>query len=190
MSLALCIPRGVGPRDVNTGSPIKGRPNANPGWTIGPIKMKKLFSYIIIQNLFVAIIIVWTFALSNVTEVQAEDEASTLIFALRKNGINVPDKLDYSKLVQKIQSMQIDVPVSYRENAAKYLDSGKASQLIKIQTIKPGILTWYFHSVIFLKKDLIYAQYDDGEMSGGEILIKVILSENQVTAMKALWNSH
>jgi len=152
--------------------------------------MKKLFSYIIIQNLFVAIIIVWTFALSNVTEVQAEDEASTLIFALRKNGINVPDKLDYSKLVQKIQSMQIDVPVSYRENVAKYLDSGKASQLIKIQTSKPGILTWYFHSVIFLKKDLIYAQYDDGEMSGGEILIKVILSENQVTAMKALWNSH
>ena len=152
--------------------------------------MKRFFSDIIIQRLIVAIILIWIFVFSDVTGVQAEDEASTLILELRKNEINVPDQLDYSQILQKLQSMQIDVPASYKESVMKYLDTGKASHLIKNQTSKPGILSWHFYSVIFLKKDLIFAQYDDGEMSGGEILIKVILSENQVTAMKALWNSH
>jgi hypothetical protein len=152
--------------------------------------MKRLFSILIIQRLFVAIILIWTFVFSDVTGVQAENEASTLILELRKNEINVPDKLDYSQILQKLQLMQIDVPVSYKESVMKYLDAGKASHLIKIQTSKPGILSWHFHSVIFLKKDLIFAQYDDGEMSGGEILIKVIFAENKVTAMKALWNYH
>lgn len=140
--------------------------------------------------LFVALILICTFGFINLTEVQAEDEASTLIVALRKNGINVPEQTNYSKLVEKLQSVQIDVSEPHRESVIKYLDSGEASDLIKIQTSKPGILTWHFHGVIFLKKDLIFAQYDDGEMFGGDILIEVIFSENQVTNMKALWNYH
>jgi hypothetical protein len=72
----------------------------------------------------------------------------------------------------------------------KSVDTGSASDLVKIQTSKPGMLIWHFHSVIFSKKDLIFAQYDDGEIYGRDILIKVIFSENQATAIKALWNYH
>jgi hypothetical protein len=154
------------------------------------MKMKRLFSPFIILMLFVTLILICTFGFTNVTEVQAEDEAYTLIVALRKNGINVPEQTNYSKLVEKLQSVQIDVSEPHRESVIKYLDSGEASDLIKIQTSKPGILTWLFHDVIFLKKDLIFAQYDDGEMFGGDILIKVIFLENQATNMKALWNYH
>ena len=150
--------------------------------------MRRLLSLLNIKRLFVAIILTGAFVCSNVIEVQAEDEASTLIVALRDNGVVVPDQMKYSDLVQKLKSIQIDVHVSYKENVMKYLDSGIAPDLIKIKTSKPGILTWYIHSLIFLKKDLIFAQYDDGEMYGGDILIKVIFSRNQVTAMKAMWN--
>ncbi len=153
-------------------------------------KMKRLFSFFNLQILLVAITLIWTFGFANLIEIYAEDEVSTLIVALRKSGINVPEQIDYSKLVQKLQSMQIDVHGAYKESVLNYLDSRRASGLIKIQTSKPGILTWHFHGVIFLKKDLIFAQYDDGEMFGGDILIKVLFSENQATAMKALWSYH
>jgi len=152
--------------------------------------MKKPFTYINIQRLFVAIILIWTSAISNVTKVQAEDMASALIFELRKNGLNVPDQLNYSQIVQKLQSMQIDVPVSYKESVMKYLHAGRASHLIKIQTSKPGILTWHFHSVMFFRKDLASAKCDDGEMYGGDILLKIAFSDNQAIDMRALWNYH
>lgn len=153
--------------------------------------MKKLFSFIPSQELSVTIILMWALVLlSSVTEVQAEGDVSTLIAALSKNGISVPDHIDYDELVMKLQSLQIDVSLSYKDRVMKYLDAGKAPDLIKIRTSKPGILAWYFHSVIFLKRDLVFAQYDDGEMFGGDILLRVKISGNEVTGMRCLWNYH
>ena len=62
--------------------------------------------------------------------------------------------------------------------------------MIKTQTSKPGILKWYFSKITFLRKDLIFGQYEDGEMFGGEILIKVISSGDKIVNMKTLWNRH
>ena len=142
------------------------------------------------QTIFVALILIFTFGFTNVTEVQAEDRTSSLLATLSKNGINVPEQADYSNLVKKLHSMKIDVSETHRKSVIEYLDSEKASDLIKIQPSKPGILTWHFHDVIFLKKDLIFAQYDDGEMHGGDILLKIIISGGKVTGMKSLWNYH
>jgi len=154
------------------------------------MKMKRLFAPFIIPTLFVVLVLGCSFGLTNVTEVQAETESSNLIKTLRKNGINVSEQTNYSKLVEKLQSMQIDVSEPHRNSVLKYLVSEKASDLIKIQTSKTGILTWHFHDVIFLKKDLIFAQFDDGEMFGGDILLKVISSVDEVADMKSLWNYH
>ena len=142
------------------------------------------------QTFFIALIIIWTFGFTNVTEVQAEDRTSTLLAALSKNGINVQEQTDYSNLANKLHSMKIDVLEPHRKSVIEYLDSEKASDLIKIQTSKPGILTWHFHDVIFLKKDLIFAKYDDGEMFGGDILLKAIFSDDRLTHMESLWNYH
>lgn len=152
--------------------------------------MKRLYSPFTFQVLSIALILSCTFGFTNVTEVQAEDEASTLLVALRKNGIIVSEQTNYSKLIEKLQSMQMEVSEPLRKSAIEYLNSREASDLIRIQTSKPGILTWHLHSVIFLKKELIFASYDDGEMYGGDILLKVISSGNEVTGMKSLWNYH
>lgn len=142
------------------------------------------------QTIFVALILIFTFGFTNVTEVQAEDRTSSLLATLSKNGINVPEQADYSNLVKKLHSMKIDVSETHRKSVIEYLDSEKASDLIKIQPSKPGILTWHFHSVIFLKKELIFASYDDGEMFGGDILLKAIFLDDRLNNMKALWNYH
>lgn len=154
------------------------------------MQMKRLSFLFIIQKLFVALVLICPFGFISVTEVQAEDRTSTLLAALRKNGINVPEQTDYSNLVKKLHSMKIDVSEPHRKCVIGYLDSEKASDLIKIQPSKPGILIWHFHDVIFLTKDLIFAKYDDGEMFGGDILLKAIFSDDQLTNMKALWNYH
>lgn len=42
-------------------------------------------------------------------------------------------------------------------------------------------------SVIFLKEDLVFAKYDDGEMFGGDFFIEAIFSDERLTNLKTLW---
>ena len=72
----------------------------------------------------------------------------------------------------------------------KYLSGDNISSLIGIPTSKPGILGWHFENVMFLRKDLVFARYSDGEMYGGEILIKVFLEDDQIIFAESLWNYH
>ena len=86
------------------------------------------------QTFFIALIIIWTFGFTNVTEVQAEDRTSTLLAALSKNGINVQEQTDYSNLANKLHSMKIDVlephdgsyPPRLRVLRMQFDDSGHA----------------------------------------------------------------
>lgn len=113
-----------------------------------------------------------------------------MIEALDNNYIKIPDYIDYYDLIEKILKLGIQLPPSYEKSIISYLDREKAQALIKIQTSKPGILKWYFSKITFLRKDLIFGEYEDGEMFGGEILIKVISSGDKIVNMKTLWNSH
>ena len=142
------------------------------------------------QKFVIALIFILAFGFISITEIQAQGEVSALIIALRKNGIKVSEQTNYSKLIEKLESMNIQVSEPERESVTKYLERREASDLVRIQTSKPGVLIWHFHSVIFLKKDLIFASYEDGEISGGDILLKVIFTDNQVTNMKSLWDYH
>ena len=117
-------------------------------------------------------------------------KTSALIEALNNNYIKIADSTDYSDLIEKIQKLGIQFSSSYKKSVINYLDSERVQALIKIQTSKPGILKWYFAKITFLRKDLIFGQYEDGEMFGGHILIKVISSGDKIVNMKTLWNYH
>jgi hypothetical protein len=95
---------------------------------------------------------------------------------------------EYSALIESLQKNGIDVAVVLKENVSEYLKGRGGASLIKIQTFKEG-LTWNFYDLVFLRKDLVFVSYDDGEMLGGELLLKIIYSKNKVVSMKALWDS-
>ena len=117
-------------------------------------------------------------------------KTSALIEALNDNYIKIADYIDYDDLIEKIQKLGIQLSPSYKNSVINYLGSKRAQRLIKIQTSKPGILKWYFFKITFLRRDLIIGQYEDGEMFGGDILIKVISSGDKIVNMKTLWNYH
>ena len=117
-------------------------------------------------------------------------KTSALIEALNNNYIKIADYIDYYDLIEKIQKLGIKLSPSYEKSVIKYFDSERVQALIKIQASKPGILKWYFSKNTFLRKDLIFGQYEDGEMFGGYILIKVISSGDKIVNMKTLWNCH
>lgn len=117
-------------------------------------------------------------------------KTSALIEALNDNYIKIADYIDYDDLIEKIQKLGIQLSPSYKNSVINYLGSKRAQGLIKIQTSKPGILKWYFFKITFLRRNLIFGQYEDGEMFGGDILIKVISSGDKIVNMKTLWNYH
>jgi hypothetical protein len=112
------------------------------------------------------------------------------IEALNNNYIKIANYIDYDDLIEKIQKLGIQLSPSYKDSVINYLRSKRAQALIKIQTSKPGILKWYFFKITFLRKDLIFGEYEDGEMYGGKILIKVVSSGDKIVNMKTLWNGY
>ena len=123
------------------------------------------------------------------TEDQTKTDSARLIGTLRENGVNIPRDLDYDSVVKKLKAMRVAIPEVYKKDAMNYLDRN-ADSLIHLPTSQIGILSWYFENVLFLRKDLIFARYSDGEMYGGDILIEVIHSEDRVISMRTLWNYH
>jgi hypothetical protein len=41
-----------------------------------------------------------------------------------------------------------------------------------------------------MKKDLIFVKYNDGEMFGGDVLLRIIADEDQISNINILWNDH
>ena len=144
----------------------------------------------------ILLIILICFQLTNVSIISSADNSdeklktNALIEALKNNYIKIADYIDYNDLIEKILKLGIQFLPSYEKRVIDYLDGERAQALIKIQTSKPGILKWYFFKITFLRRDLIIGQYEDGEMFGGDILIKVISSGDKIVNMKTLWNYH
>lgn len=146
----------------------------------------------------ILLIILICFQLTNIVIISSASDfdeklkfkTSALIEALNNNYIKIANYNDYDDLIEKIQKLGIQLSPSYEDSVINYLRSKRAQALIKIQTSKPGILKWYFYNITFLRKDLIFGQYEDGEMFGGDILIKVISSGDKIVNMKTLWNYH
>ena len=149
--------------------------------------IKTYFFQGIIKGFLVLLVFLSFFGLFKLTESHAKDYTSSLRAVLHSNGIEVPNINRYSELIKYLRSIEIEMPEQCRENAINYLYGGKANKLIKRETSKPGILTWYFNSVIFLKNDIIFTEYDDGEMAGGFFLLKVIWVGQEVGDMIPLW---
>ncbi len=154
--------------------------------------MNTKISFKILLNIFIC------FQLTNIAVISSASDSdkkskfktSALIEALNNNYIKIADYIDYYDLIEKIQKLGIQLSPSYEKSVIKYFDSERVQALIKIQTSKPGILKWYFSKITFLRKDLIFGEYEYGEMFGGEILIKVVSSGDKIVNMKTLWNRH
>jgi len=95
---------------------------------------------------------------------------------------------EYSALIKALQENGVDVPEPFRKNVHKYLGSKKGIALIGLEPSSAG-LTWYFHRVVFLRMDLLFVSYEDGQMYGGDLLVKIDSSDNKVISMRTLWNS-
>ena len=93
---------------------------------------------------------------------------------LESNKIDTKSLSRNTDLKEFFNKNSINVSESYKNNVNNYLNSNEAISHIDRQTSKPGILSWYIHSAIFLKNDLVYAQYEDGEMEMGEFVAKCI----------------
>jgi hypothetical protein len=93
-----------------------------------------------------------------------------------------------SDLPEFFSKLSKDVSATYRQNVLDYMYSQKASALIDRPTSKPGILTWHIHSVIFLENDLIFGQYEDGEMEVGQLLAKIYDLDKDNIRMEILWS--
>lgn len=95
---------------------------------------------------------------------------------------------EYSTLIKSLQDNGIKVPECFKKEVEEYLHSKKAFVLIGFAPSNE-YLRWNFHHIIFLRPDLVFASYDDGEMYGGDFLLKVDYSGEQVISIKTLWNS-
>jgi len=95
---------------------------------------------------------------------------------------------EYSKLIDTLRKNGIEVSEQFRKNAMSYINYEGAKGLIRISPNKPG-LTWSFYDIVFLRKDLILVSYDDGEMTGGDLLIKVDYKKEKILNMQTLWDS-
>ena len=94
---------------------------------------------------------------------------------------------EYSGLMKALKANGISVEKQLNEDVIKYI-TDKADHLIGILPGNKG-LKWIFSEIIYLRKDLIFVSYDDGEMYGGDVLIKITLTNNKVVSMKTIWNS-
>lgn len=144
----------------------------------------------IFLSLIIAVFLIGFSQIISASEDLERNEFSGFIKVIREQGIDIPEQAEYSKLVETLRSIQISVPKSYNESVLKYLRTENASRLIRIPTSKPGWLKWNFHDVIYLKKDLIFVKYNDGEMFGGDVLLRIIADEDQISNINILWNDH
>jgi hypothetical protein len=95
---------------------------------------------------------------------------------------------EYSALIESLKKSGVDVHEGFKENVLKFLNSDEKVSLIGFQPSNVG-LSWYLYDLVFLRKDLIFVSYEDGQMYGGDLLISVKYSDNKVISMKTLWNS-
>lgn len=106
---------------------------------------------------------------------------------LENNGIDAKSLSIDTEIKEYFNKKSIAVPDSYKKNVNSYLYSKEAISHIDRQTSKPGILSWYIHSVIYLKNDTIFAEYEDGEMEMGQFVAKINDPINENIQMKILW---
>ena len=118
------------------------------------------------------------------------ENVESLTNILGGHGIRVDEQIGYHNLVETLKNEQINATTEQKQKVTVYLESSKGLELITAQTSKPGLLNWYFIDSWFLKNDLIFASYEDGEMNGGDILIKVVWSGNRILKMENLWEFH
>ncbi len=95
---------------------------------------------------------------------------------------------EYYSLTLALENNSIDVPKSYRDKITKYLD--KHTQSIIDLKIDGQNWTWFIVKLFFIRNDLIYAHFEDGEMYGGVVLLKVNFSGSEVISIVKLWPSY
>lgn len=94
---------------------------------------------------------------------------------------------EYDALIKSLQQNGFEVSGAYNESVTKFLKSEKAISLVGFTPEKGG--SWSFYQIVYLRKDLMFVSYDDGEMYGGNLLVKITSSNNQIISMKTVWNS-
>ena len=97
-------------------------------------------------------------------------------------------KKQFISFTKALRENDISVPSSFKNNMMLLLQE-HAKDFITIKTSKEG-LKWNISGIVFIREDLIFAQYDDGEMEGGELLLKITYEkENNSINTIVLWNS-
>lgn len=132
------------------------------------------------------------FAFSTISacrENHIDSESENLIKALRNKDIDISDEIEYTNLIEKLKNMSVVFPGSYENATMAFLDD-HADTLIQLPTSKPGILSWHFERIFFIKKDLVFASFSDGEMYGGDLLVEIIQSGDQIESAETIWNYH
>ena len=95
---------------------------------------------------------------------------------------------EYFSLLKALKNTSIDIPESYRDKITKYL--AKHTQSIIDLKIDGENWTWFIVKLFFIRNDLIYAQFEDGEMYGGAVLLKVNFSGSKIISIQRLWASY
>jgi hypothetical protein len=155
-----------------------------------PCKSKKtLFSYFIKYLALFVFFLLASLAISGCNNKTIYSDSEKLNQALRERGINISEDIGYHDLVELLRGMSVVVPAKYGNDTMTYLDTN-ADSLIQLPTSKPGILSWHFEKIFFIDKDLVFASFSDGEMYGGDLLVEISRSEDQIKSMRALWNNN
>lgn len=116
----------------------------------------------------------------------------SMVLAISEKSDKKIEHVDYWKeyfsLIKALKNTSIDVPESYRDKITKYLN--KHTQSIIDLKIDGKNWTWFIVKLSFIRNDLIYAQFEDGETYGGAVLLKVNFSGSKIITIQRLWASY
>ncbi|MDY6906534.1 MAG: hypothetical protein SWH61_17835 [Thermodesulfobacteriota bacterium] len=95
---------------------------------------------------------------------------------------------EYSSLIKAIKKCGIDISDNIETKILEHIESGELAKLIKSPISNPA-LSWNFHDLVFLRNDLLFISYDDGEMYGGNLLVAISFLKGDKVSMEIIWNS-
>lgn len=103
----------------------------------------------------------------------------------RIEPISCPKKL--RKLRYSLMESGISMPKSFEDKILKFLNKNTNYLIQNLSGPKPA--NCYFLKPTFLREDLLYIGYEDGNDYLGEILVKLTFSEEYGVKAEVLWDS-